>query len=101
VKKSINRPEFRDVVGCLVAARRAAGLTQIALAGKLRHTQGWVSSIERGDSRLDLLQAHDWCRVCGTTLTELARMIDAALVTSGPRAPMAKKGKAKAKKRTA
>lgn len=82
--KSIHRAEYPAVVGCLVAVRKAANLTQVELAARLRHTQGWVSAVERGDSRLDLLQVHDWCRVCGLTMEELGRMLDKAMAAQKP-----------------
>jgi len=88
VRKSIHRPEYPAVVGCLVAVRRAANLTQVELAARLRHSQGWVSAVERGDSRLDLLQVHDWCRVCGgPTMEGLGRMLDQALALAAQRPP--------------
>lgn len=84
--KSIHRTEYPAVVGCLVAVRKAANLTQVELAARLRHTQGWVSAVERGDSRLDLLQVHDWCRVCGLTMEELGKLVDEAVARGKPAA---------------
>jgi transcriptional regulator with XRE-family HTH domain len=97
VPKSIHRPEYRAVVGCLVAVRKEAGLTQVELAARLRHTQGWVSAVERGDSRLDLLQVHDWCRVCGLTMEELGRMVDEAVAKEKARSGSEKKASARKK----
>lgn len=97
--KSIHRPEYRAVVGCLVAVRKEAGLTQVELAARLRHTQGWVSAVERGDSRLDLLQVHDWCRVCGRTMEELGRRLDELVAKEKARNGLEKKKRKRAPER--
>jgi len=87
-KKSIHRPEYDVVLGCLVEARRNAGLTQKELAERIQRTQGYVSASELGDRRLDILQLDDWARGCRISLTELAEMMDAALTrTRGGTAP--------------
>jgi transcriptional regulator with XRE-family HTH domain len=40
----------------LVAAREESGLTQVQVAGKLRKPQSYVSKIERGERRLDIIE---------------------------------------------
>jgi transcriptional regulator with XRE-family HTH domain len=40
----------------LVEARRAAGLNQVELAEKLGRPQSFVSKIEKGDRRIDVLE---------------------------------------------
>jgi transcriptional regulator with XRE-family HTH domain len=40
----------------LVAARKAAGMTQAELAAKLRLPQSFVSKYERGERRLDVVE---------------------------------------------
>jgi transcriptional regulator with XRE-family HTH domain len=44
---------FRKI---LVAARRDAGLTQVALAKRLGRPQSFVSKFERGERRLDVIE---------------------------------------------
>ena len=51
------QPKEHKVVGAaLAAARKRAGLTQAQLAKWLRKPQSFVSSYERGQRRLDLLE---------------------------------------------
>jgi transcriptional regulator with XRE-family HTH domain len=40
----------------LVEARRSAGLNQVELAEKLGRPQSFVSKIEKGDRRIDVLE---------------------------------------------
>ena len=51
---------FRTI---LIDARKAAGLTQIELAGKLKRPQSFVSKYERGQRRLDVVEFLDVARV--------------------------------------
>ena len=50
-------PEHYKALGaCLAAARRQAKLTQVELAERLGRTQTFVSEIERGERRVDVLE---------------------------------------------
>ena len=40
----------------LVAAREESGLTQVQVAERLRKPQSYVSKIERGERRLDIIE---------------------------------------------
>ena len=44
---------FREA---LAAARIGAGVTQVELSARLGKPQQWVSKVERGDRRLDLIE---------------------------------------------
>ncbi|RSL19230.1 helix-turn-helix protein [Edaphobacter aggregans] len=44
---------FREL---LVAAREESGLTQVQVAERLRKPQSYVSKIERGERRLDIIE---------------------------------------------
>jgi transcriptional regulator with XRE-family HTH domain len=50
--------------------RRAAGVTQAAMAGKMGLSQSQVAKIESGDRRIDPVEFARWCRVCGLTPAE-------------------------------
>ncbi|HET6631413.1 MAG TPA: helix-turn-helix transcriptional regulator [Rhodanobacteraceae bacterium] len=79
MRKSVNRPEYRHVLDCLTQIRHDAMLTQTDLAARLDRTQAFVSSVERGIRRMDLLQVYDWCHACGTDLSSLGAMLDQRL----------------------
>jgi transcriptional regulator with XRE-family HTH domain len=45
----------------LVEAREAAGLRQVDVARKLRRPQSYVSKVESGERRLDIVEFLDMC----------------------------------------
>lgn len=61
---SIYHPRYQALRAALVAARKAAGLTQIQMAERLGVGQSYVSKIERGESYVDVLTFVDWCVAC-------------------------------------
>lgn len=56
MEKSIYTREYEILLRLLREARERAGVTQIELAQRLNQTQSFVSKVERGDRRLDLVQ---------------------------------------------
>ena len=51
------RPSDYKVVGnCLAVARKRAGLTQKELSRRLRKPQSFISSYERGQRRIDIIE---------------------------------------------
>lgn len=79
MRRSVNRWEYPVIVECLKAIRKKSKLTQVELAAKLHWSQPYTSSVERGYRRIDLLQTADYCRVCGSSMGQLGRMIDDGL----------------------
>jgi len=98
--KSIHRPHHRVVCSQLRAAREAAGWTQVQFAKRLKTTQAWVSSVETGLTRLDLVQVWEWCRAANASLSDLVDAINAgfAALPAARRAPAQRKAKATAKR---
>lgn len=45
--------------------RDEAGFTQTALAEKIGNTQTFVSKVERGERRLDVVEFTEWCDALG------------------------------------
>ena len=52
----IEHEHYKAVGACLTAARRRANLTQIEMAERLGRTQTFISEIERGQRRVDVLE---------------------------------------------
>ncbi|TDR39671.1 helix-turn-helix protein [Tahibacter aquaticus] len=77
--KSIYRAENREVCAQLRAMREAAGMTQSELSEKFGRFQSFVSTVERGLVRLDVVQTREWCMACGTTLTAFAQAVEARI----------------------
>ncbi|MBL8297787.1 MAG: helix-turn-helix transcriptional regulator [Rhodanobacteraceae bacterium] len=77
--KSIHRAEYLVLCELLRDVRLQAGLTQVALAKKLKRPQTFVSTVERGLVRQDFLQLRDWCVRCGTDLQALSAEFEVRL----------------------
>jgi transcriptional regulator with XRE-family HTH domain len=63
--KSQHQPRYRILPPFLRSMREKAGLTQRALARKLRTSQPWVHKSEIGERRVDITEFNDWCIACG------------------------------------
>jgi transcriptional regulator with XRE-family HTH domain len=79
VEKSIYTREYAVLLELLREARERAGLTQAELAKRLQQSQSFVSKVEVGDRRLDLIQLRTMCGVLGTTLPEFIAELEARL----------------------
>lgn len=61
--RSIYKEEHQKIVERLKEARLAAGLGQVEVAEKLGRTQSYVSKIESGQRRFDVLQLKEFAKV--------------------------------------
>lgn len=63
----------------LVKARKDAELTQVQLAAKLHRRQAYISRIERGERRVDVVEFVDLARAIGFDparfIAEFARIV--------------------------
>lgn len=64
-RKSVQSDEYFAIGARLRALRKRAGLTQRALALRLRESQTWVSNVENGHRRADGYEITCWMRACG------------------------------------
>lgn len=71
MEKSIHTREHRVFTELLRETRETAGITQIELAERLGQTQSYISKVERGERRLDIVQLRQFCAALGTTLPAL------------------------------
>jgi transcriptional regulator with XRE-family HTH domain len=68
--KSIYKPEYRILRRLLSEMREGAGLKQKQMAERLQRPQSYVSAVERGNRRIDLLQLREYCRICDQGLVD-------------------------------
>lgn len=76
MEKSIYSREYAAVLRLLRAARESSGITQVDLAKRLKVTQSFVSKIERGDRRLDIVQLRSLCKIFGVSLLDFVKQLE-------------------------
>lgn len=76
MSKSLYRTETKVLLDVLKELRTEAGLTQAQCSRALGRPQSFISDVERGVRRLDLIQLRDLCRVLGTSLRALVRRFE-------------------------
>lgn len=79
MQKSIHRPHHKVVCAHLRQAREEANFTQADLAHRFGSTQAWVSSVEVGITRLDLVQVWEWCHACGIAFASFCSAVETEL----------------------
>ncbi|MCB1561081.1 MAG: helix-turn-helix domain-containing protein [Xanthomonadales bacterium] len=73
--KTIYRDEYRQLVDQLREKREALGISQAELARRLDRNQQWVSLMERGSRRLDVIEFVEVCVALGSNPISLIRDI--------------------------
>lgn len=84
--KTIFTDEYAAVLRLLRQAREQASLTQAALAAEVGETQTFVSKVERGERRLDVIELRTFCRAMGMTLLAFVGRLEAE-ITKAPADP--------------
>ena len=74
--KSTHTREYTIFLRCLRDARLRAGLTQEEIAERLGETQSFVSKCERGERRLDLVEARAFCQAIGLAFPRFVAALD-------------------------
>ncbi len=69
--KSLYRPENLELAAIFRELREAAGQTQTQFAKRLGRGQTYVSNVELGIKRLDLIEVRDYCMALGVPLGAL------------------------------
>ncbi|KAA0696998.1 XRE family transcriptional regulator [Halopseudomonas laoshanensis] len=82
MSKSLYRPETTILLMLIKECRTEAGLTQADFAKALDRPQSFVSDIERGSRRLDVIQLRDVCQVFGLTLIEFVMRLENKIAES-------------------
>ncbi|CCG37612.1 DNA-binding protein [Xanthomonas citri pv. mangiferaeindicae LMG 941] len=83
--KSIYKPEYQVLLKLLHEMRGDAGLDQDELAFLLRRPQSYISAVEGGSRRLDLLQLREYCMACGHDLVNFVRRFEETIAAASDR----------------
>ena len=67
--KSRHTPRYERLLRVLRAARLEAGLTQTQVAKHFRTHASFVSKVESGERRIDVVELADFCKLYGVRLT--------------------------------
>lgn len=77
--KTIYRPEHAALLALLKKHRAASGLTQVDCSRALNRPQSFMSDVENGTRRLDIVQLRDLCAVLGISLSRLVQELEDAI----------------------
>ena len=77
--KSLYRAEHLQLAALLRQAREDAGMVQAGLAERLGRNQSYVSNVELGIRRLDVVELHDYCAGLGLNLGDLIAQWEAQI----------------------
>ena len=75
----VSSPSYRAAVGVMVAARKASGLTQRELAGRMGRPYSVIANIERGERQIDVVEFIAIARALGMSEVDLMARIVAAV----------------------
>lgn len=79
VKKTLNKREHKILLEQLYRLRMSSGLRQSDLADKLNVPQSFISKIESGERRLDLIELREICIALDSNLKEFINEFEKAL----------------------
>lgn len=83
--KTIHRDEYARVRTLLREARVRSGVRQAELAEELGRLQSFVSDVERGTRRIDVIELRDWCLALDTDLVSFCEALERQLVPTAVR----------------
>ncbi len=86
-RKTIFSDDQERLVTLLREVRQEAGLRQVDLAARLGVPQSFVSKVELGERRLDVLELRRVCLAVGMSLEEFVRRLETRLREGGPARP--------------
>lgn len=79
MEKTIYSREYAAVLRLLRKARKASGLTQVQIAKAMHQSQSFISKIELGDRRLDIIQLRTLLKAFGVKLTDFVHDLEREL----------------------
>ncbi len=79
MSKTIYRREHDVLLSLIKKHRKESGLTQADCSSALGRPQSFMSDVETGSRRLDIVQLRDLCKVLGIDLTDLIKEFENSL----------------------
>lgn len=79
MKKTLNTLEHKVLLDQLYRLRLSSGMRQSDLAEKLDAPQSFISKIESGERRIDLMELREICLALGSNLEEFIGQFEKAL----------------------
>ena len=71
--KTIYNKSYKAVLKKLKKARKKAGLTQVEVAQRLRKPQSFISKVENGERRLDIIELKTLSRLYKVSIDSLLK----------------------------
>lgn len=84
MRKTIHRVEYDRLRTLLRDLRIRRGMRQEDLAAQLGVMQNFMSNVERGVRRIDVIELRDICLALGTDLVSFCKALEQQLATSAP-----------------
>lgn len=78
-EKSTFTREYRIALQLLKEARIRSRITQVELAKQLGQTQSYISKVERGEARLDIVQLRRFLLAIGVSLRHFVEQFESKL----------------------
>jgi len=79
MEKSLFSSDYAAFLEQLKEARKKANLTQEQVAERLGQTQSFVSKVERGERRLDVVELRAFCKALEISFTSFITRFDKIL----------------------
>ena len=76
MEKSIYTREYEILLALMRDERVRNGVTQVELAAFLGEEQSWISKVERGERRIDVVELRAWCQGLGVNFISLMRQFE-------------------------
>jgi transcriptional regulator with XRE-family HTH domain len=69
MEKTIYSKEYRKVIHQLRTARKESGLTQVQVSKLLKKPQSYISKVESGEQRIDVVELKKFARMYNKKIT--------------------------------